>query len=164
MGRTRVFLIGGGFTAAAVPLVDGPFVVAAAGGGPARIACVLLDGEDRDAHYEGTAAALVAAGAAATYPVFVSPRRPLTADDLAAATGVLVGCGPTPGDHDALFGSAADWLAPIFARAVPYDGRPEGPITGRSRAPMGGAPSARSAAGSRRRWARTAAGLCPCRC
>ena len=138
MARTRVFLIGGGYTAAAGPLIDGPFVAAAADGGPSRIACVLLDGEDRGAHYEGTAAALAAAGAASTYPVFVSPRRPLTADDLAAATGVLVGGGPTPGYHDALFGNAAAWLVPVFARALPYAGYSAGAMIAPERAIVGG--------------------------
>ncbi|MDP9363955.1 MAG: Type 1 glutamine amidotransferase-like domain-containing protein [Chloroflexota bacterium] len=137
MALARVFLLGGGFTAAAVPMVNGPFV-AAAGGRSARIACVLLDGEDREEHFAGATGALSSVGAGATFPVFVSPNRSLKADDLAEATGVLVGGGSTPGYHDALVGNAAEWLAPVLARGLPYAGYSAGAMIAPSRAIVGG--------------------------
>jgi len=109
MAPGPVFLLGGGWNEAAFPLTYGRFVAAVRAGGGTRIACVLLDGDERDAYF-ARSAALAAGGAADVVPVFVSPERPLRAEDLATASGVFVGGGLTPAYHDAIRPTADTWL------------------------------------------------------
>lgn len=122
MAPGPVFLLGGGWNETAFPLTYGRFVAAVPDGGAPRIACVLLDGEERDAYFARSAAALAAGGAADVFPVFVSPERPLRADDLAPANEVLVGGGLTPAYHDAIRPTAETWLPWLRDRGIPYAG------------------------------------------
>ncbi|MDP9364983.1 MAG: hypothetical protein M3Q10_12290 [Chloroflexota bacterium] len=140
MPDASVFLIGGGWTAAAFPHTYGRFAAAAAAGtdGPPRIACVLLDGEERDAYFARSAAAFAAVGIATVEPVFVSPERPLRPEDVAGANGILVGGGLTPAYHEAIVPTADAWLPSLLERGVPYAGFSAGAAIAPARAIVGG--------------------------
>ncbi len=125
MTQGPVFLIGGGWTPAAFPAIFGRFAAAVrarAGDGPQRIACVLLQTEDREAYFAGSAGALASVGAGEAYPVFVSPEQPLQGSHLEGAAGVLVGGGLTPAYHDAIVPTASAWLPHLLADGIPYAG------------------------------------------
>ncbi len=121
MARGSVFLIGGGWNEAGFAHTYGPFV-AAAGGGSAPIACVLLDHEDRDEYFARSAAAFAAVGADRLFPVFVSPDRPLQQSDVRDAAGILVGGGLTPEYHDAIVPAAGSWLRDLVGGGMAYAG------------------------------------------
>ena len=122
MAPGPVFLLGGGWSAAAFPETYGRFVSAVRAAGAPRIACVLLDGDERDVAFGRSAAALAAVGATDVFPVFVSGERPLVGGDLETATGVLVGGGLTPAYHDAIHPMAGNWLPWLRDRGIPYAG------------------------------------------
>ncbi len=122
MARGPVYLIGGGWIEAAFPHTYGRFAASVRGNGGLRIACVLLDGAERDAYFARFAAALSAVGVVDVYPVFVSRNRPLRATDLDDAAGVLIGGGLTPAYHDAIVPAAGSWLPSLLDRGVPYAG------------------------------------------
>ena len=111
------FLIGGGREDAQIRASHAPFV-AACGGGP--IVAFALDDPER---WEG---ALRLAGATDVRCMAAPP----TADDLAAAAGVFVGGGWTPGYQEALAG----WRAPD----LPYAGFSAGAAVASARAIVGG--------------------------
>lgn len=121
MGHGSVFLIGGGWKEPGFSHTYGPFV-AAAGGGSAPIACVLLDHDERDGYFARSAAALAAVGANQVFPVFVSPDRPLQPSDVRDAAGILVGGGLTPEYHDAIVPAAGGWLRDLVDGGIPYAG------------------------------------------
>lgn len=87
MTRGSVFLLGGGWNETAYPRTYGRFAAAASANGPARIACVLLDGEDREMHYGWAVHAFAVVGVADTFPVYVSTHRPLLREHVEGATG-----------------------------------------------------------------------------
>lgn len=136
--RGEVFLIGGGWTEAAFPETYGRFVDAARTHGPLRIACVLLDGEDRDESFARTVAAFASLGVADVYPVFVSSERPPTVTDFDGATGVLVCGGLTPGYRDAICPTADSWLPSLLDRGIPYAGFSAGAAIAADRSIIGG--------------------------
>ena len=118
-----VFLLGGGWDEAAFPQTYGRFTAAVAvRSGSRRIACVLVDGVDRDIAFGRSCSALAAAGATDVFPVFVSPTRPLRRADLERAGGVLVGGGLTPDYHAAIVPEAGSWLPMLAERGIPYAG------------------------------------------
>lgn len=118
MARGSVFLIGGGWDEAAFPHTYGRFV-AAAGDGASRIACILVDTDDRDAYFARSVAAV---GATGLYPVFVSRDRPLQESDLEGAAGIFVGGGLTPDYYDAIVPAAGLWLWQRVEAGIPYAG------------------------------------------
>ena len=138
MTRGPVFLIGGGWTEAAFPETYGRFAASIRGHGAPRIACVLLDGEGREAYLARSAAAFAAVGIGDVYPVFVSRERPLQAGDLEAAAGVLVGGGLTPAYHDAIQPTAGTWLPRLLDRGIPYAGFSAGAMIAPARGIVGG--------------------------
>jgi len=121
-----VFLIGGGWTAEAFPQTWGRFVPAVKATGGGRIACVLLDMDDLEerAAYAGRLTeALAAVGAGEEVSVvFVTPERPLQAEDLAGAAGIVVGGGLTPDYQRAVVPSAGKAIAGLVRAGVPYAG------------------------------------------
>lgn len=120
MAQGSAFLIGGGWNEDAFPLTYGRFVASIRE--ERRIACVLLNGDDRDAYFERSVAAFSSVGAADVYPVFVSRDRPLRAADLEGSGGVFVGGGLTPSYHDAIVPDAAGWLPWLLNQGIPYGG------------------------------------------
>ena len=64
MTRGSVFLLGGGWNEAAYPDTYGRFARAASATGQARIACVMIDGEDLELHYGWAASAFGTVGVA----------------------------------------------------------------------------------------------------
>lgn len=136
MTRGSAFLIGGGWSEEAFPLTYGRFVTSI--GATRRIACVLLDEDDRDAYFARSAAAFASVGASDLYPVFVSRHRPLRASDLEGAAGVFVGGGLTPAYHDAIVPDAASWLPWLLDRGIPYGGFSAGAMIAPLRGIIGG--------------------------
>lgn len=136
-----VFLIGGGWTEAAIPETWGRFVSAVNATGGSRIALVLLDDEDEEARddYAGRfVAALTAAGAREVGTIHVSPERPLQAADLAGASGIVVGGGLTPDYQKAVVPSAGAAIAGLVASGVPYAGFSAGSAIAAETAVVGG--------------------------
>lgn len=121
MARGSVFLIGGGWVEAAFAQTYGRFV-AAVGDPSARIACILVDTEDRDAYFARSEAAFAVVGATGLDPVFVSRSRPLQDADLEGAGGIFVGGGLTPDYHDAIVPSAGAAIRRLVEAGVPYAG------------------------------------------
>ncbi len=138
MTRGSVFLLGGGWNEAAYPRTYGRFATAASVCGPARIACVLLDGEDREMHFGWAAHAFAAVGVTDTFPVYVSRANPLLRKRVVGATGIFVGGGLTPAYHDAIVPSAASWLPELVTRGVPYAGISAGAMIAADRALVAG--------------------------
>lgn len=68
----------------------------------------------------------------------MSADRPLRAEHLRAASGLLVGGGPTPAYHDALLPHAATCLSALHDRGVPYAGFSAGAAVAPVRAIVGG--------------------------
>jgi cyanophycinase len=132
-----VFLFGGGWNPAAYPDTYGRFT-AAAGGASARIACVLLDGPDRETHFGWATSSFEAVGARDVYPVYVSADRPLGRADLDGATGIFVGGGSTPAYHAAVTPEAASWLPIIRGGGIPYAGLSAGAMIAATTAIVGG--------------------------
>ena len=122
MARGPVFLMGGGWNGAGFPHTYGRFVAAVTENGGRRIACILLDTEERDAYFARSVAAFGAVGFAEPEPVFVSPERPLQEADLAGADGIFIGGGLTPAYHDAIVPAVATWLPALVERGIPYAG------------------------------------------
>lgn len=121
MARGSVFLVGGGWVESGFPHTWGRFV-AAVGDRPGGIACVLLDGADRDAYFQRNVDAFAAVGVTGLVPIFVSPERPLQASDLAGMGGILVGGGLTPAYYDAIVPTAPAWLPLVLEHGTPYAG------------------------------------------
>ena len=138
MTRASVYLMGGGWNEAAYPRTYGRFAAAASKSGQARIACVILDGEDREMHYGWAAHAFSIVGVRETYPVYVSGADPLLWNQLEGATGIFVGGGLTPAYHDAMVPSAASWLPGLVERGVPYAGISAGAMIAADRAIVAG--------------------------
>lgn len=138
MKRASVFLMGGGWDEAAYPRTYGRFAAAASASGPARIACVVLDGEDRAMHYGWAAHAFRTVGVADTYPVYVSADKPLQRGDIESATGMFVAGGLTPAYHEAIVPSAASWLPSLVESGVPYAGISAGAMIAADHAIVGG--------------------------
>jgi len=120
VAQGSAYLIGGGWNEDAFPLTYGRFVASI--GEERRIACVLLDGDDREVYFGRSANAFSSVGAPDVYPVFVSRDRPLRAEDLEGAAGVFVGGGLTPAYHDAIVPDPARWLPRLLDRGIPYGG------------------------------------------
>lgn len=138
MTRSAVFLMGGGWNEAAYPRTYGRFARAASAEGPARVACVILDGPDREIHYRWAASAFAVVGLGDTFPVYVSAARPLLEEHIAGATGVFVGGGLTPAYHDAIVPSAGSWLPGLVAGGLPYAGISAGAMIAADRAIVAG--------------------------
>lgn len=137
MASGSVFLLGGGWNETAFPKTYGHFAASIGVGSP-RIACVLLDGSDRNAYFDRSAAAFAAVSDADVYPVFVSPDRPLRPADVEEACGVLIGGGLTPAYHDAIVPGAVDWLPALVERGIPYAGFSAGAMIAPTRGIIGG--------------------------
>jgi cyanophycinase len=135
MARGPIFLVGGGWVEAGFPQTWGRFADAVGGG---EIACVLLDGPDRDAYFARNIDAFAAVGASNLRPVFVSSERPLQADDLASAGGILIGGGLTPDYYDAIVPTAASWLPLVVEAGVPYAGFSAGAMIAPEQGIIGG--------------------------
>lgn len=138
MAQGSVFLIGGGWNEAAFPQTYGPIVRAVTMRGGARIACILLDEDDRDAYFARSAAALTAVGCSDVCPVFVSPERPLRQADVDGVGGILVGGGLTPAYHDAIVPAAATWLPALVEHGMPYAGFSAGAMIAPAQGIIGG--------------------------
>ncbi len=138
MTQGPVFLIGGGWTEAAFPHTYGRFAAAVGADSAHRIACVLLDGDERDEYFARSAAAFAAVGVRDVSPVFVSERRPLSAADLDGAAGVFVGGGLTPAYHAAIVPTSETWLPAIRDRGLPYAGFSAGSAIASAHAIVGG--------------------------
>ena len=121
MARGPVFLIGGGWDAAGLAHTYGRFV-AAVGDPSARIACILLDHDERDAYFARSVEAFAAVGATGLVPAFVSPERPLQELDIEGAAGIFVGGGLTPDYYDAIVLAAGSWLRERVESGMPYAG------------------------------------------
>lgn len=121
MARGSVFLIGGGWDEAAFPHTYGRFA-AAVGDTSARIACILVDTDDRDAYFARSVAAFGAIGATGLEPVFVSRDHPLQESDVEGAAGIFVGGGLTPDYYDAIVSAAGSAIRQRVETGVPYAG------------------------------------------
>ena len=107
-----ISLIGGGWQAAARPLVYGPFLEAA--GSHPTVACVVFDEGDGEAQFERWSTALTGTAACAPAPVLIDPGHRLTVDALAGADALLVCGGLTPGYAEVLAPAepeVAEWVA-----------------------------------------------------
>ena len=138
MSQGPVFLIGGGWNEPAFPHTYGRFVAALSAASTPRIACVLLDGDERDDYFARSAAAFAAVGFREVDPVFVSPERPLRADDLTSAAGVFVGGGLTPAYYDAVLPTAGEWLPWLRDCGILYAGFSAGAMVAPTRGIIGG--------------------------
>lgn len=130
-----VFLIGGGWNAAAVRSTYGRFVAAA--GGDATVACVVLDALGHEQYCARLADVLHSAGARRVLPVFVGARA-LEPVDVDGADAVFVGGGLTPAYVEAVAVARAwlpEWLA---TNDVPYAGFSAGAAIAASTAVLGG--------------------------
>ena len=106
------FLIGGGWSPGARPLVYGPFL-AAAGPDP-TVACVVFDEGEGSAQFDRWAQTLTATAPCTPRPVLVGEGEVLDVRAFADATAVLVCGGHTPSYAAALAPAAsalASWLA-----------------------------------------------------
>jgi cyanophycinase len=135
MARGPIFLVGGGWVEAGYQHTWGRFAAAV---GTGEIACVLLDGPDRDAYFARNVDAFAAVGASNLRPVFVSPTHPLRADDLAGAGGILIGGGLTPDYYDAIVPAASAWLPMVLERGIPYAGFSAGAMIAPDQGIIGG--------------------------
>lgn len=132
----EIFLLGGGWTAAAAAATYGRFV-AAAGTSP-TIACVLLDEPGHEQYFQRFADVLAAVGADSVHPVVVGSARRLELSDLSGAGGVFVAGGLTPAYLTALADvrlTLGPWLA---EQGVPYAGFSAGAAVAASTAVVGG--------------------------
>ncbi len=138
MAQGSVFLIGGGWDPAAFPHTYGRFAAAVTANDRGRIACILLDEDERDAYFARSAAAFAAIGVTDLYPVFVSPDRALRESDVDGAAGILVGGGLTPDYYDAIVPSAASWLPKLIEAGIPYAGFSAGAMIAATTGIIGG--------------------------
>ena len=111
---------------------------AASAAAAARIACILLDDDDRDAYFARSVTAFAAVGFTGLEPVFVSPARPLRESDVTGADGIFVGGGLTPDYYDAIVPSAAVWLPAMIERGIPYAGFSAGAMIAPTHGIIGG--------------------------
>jgi cyanophycinase len=138
MARGSVFLIGGGWNPAAFPHTYGRFAAAVTANGGSRIACILLDEDERDDYFARSVSAFAAIGVTDLYPVFVSPDRALRESDVEGAAGILVGGGLTPDYYDAIVPSAGTWLPTLIEKGVPYAGFSAGAMIAAATGIIGG--------------------------
>jgi cyanophycinase len=131
-----VSLIGGGWTADALPATYGPFL-AAAGPSP-RIACAVVDEGDGPAQFQRWAAALAAVAPCTPQPVLVAEGQPFDVAALADADGLLV-CGGLNPAYAAAFSAAGDQLRGwLEATGRPYAGFSAGAVIAARAALVGG--------------------------
>jgi cyanophycinase len=130
------FLIGGGWTAAARPLLYGPFLEDA-GANPV-VACIVLDEGDGWAQFDRWADALLATAPCEPVAALVPLGDRFDVRALGTADAVLVCGGLTPAYADALAPAAdglAEWLA---AGSRPYAGFSAGAALAAGSALVGG--------------------------
>ena len=134
------FLIGGGWQPEHRAQIYGPFLTPA--GPDPTIACVVLDEGDGAEQFDRWATALRATSACSPVPVLVPLGGVLDVDALAAADGVLVCGGLTPGYAAALSPVATELRAVLGSvrngRAIPYAGFSAGASIAARRALVGG--------------------------
>ena len=130
------FLIGGGWQPEHRAQIYGPFLTPA--GPDPTIACVVLDEGDGAEQFDRWATALRATSACSPVPVLVPLGGVLDVDALAAADGVLVCGGLTPGYAAALSPVAAELRTALGTRAIPYAGFSAGASIAARRALVGG--------------------------
>jgi cyanophycinase len=138
-----VFLLGGGWQAAAFRLTYGPFLQAATHTDHQRIAIVVAEEPDVDSHsrFLQSRGALEALGLAAdaAVPLMVSAAAPLTQAALvqAAPTGILICGGLTPEYHAALCADQS-WCNYVHSQHMPYAGFSAGAMIAAAQAIVGG--------------------------
>lgn len=129
-----VYLIGGGWSAAAAALVYGPFLREA--GANARIACLVIDEGDGPDQFQRWASVLVELSSCRPFPVLVPIGEVLDLEALAGADALLVCGGLTPA-YAAAVGPVSmqlkDWLS-----EQPYCGFSAGASIASSSAVVGG--------------------------
>ena len=130
------FLIGGGWTARARPLVYGPFLEAA-GANPV-VACAVLDEGDGLAEFDRWAEALLSTTRCEPVAVLVAAGAQLDVSALGDADALLVCGGPTPGYAAALAPVASELGRWLDAGPRPYAGFSAGSAIAASDALVGG--------------------------
>lgn len=139
----RVFLIGGGWDAAAFPQTFGRFVRSASKNGQRRIAIVVAEEPEANPHaiFLRFSEAFLAVGSTADelFEIIVSAENPLTPNKLAApqASGVFVCGGLTPAYYEALCIDRS-WLDFLRENEIPYAGFSAGASVAGSEAIVGG--------------------------
>lgn len=134
----QVFLIGGGWTDAAIPETWRRFVDTVNGG---SIACVLLDDEDtaaRDEYAQRYVSVLEKAGAKEVVLISVTPEQPLRPERLDTMAGIVIGGGLTPDYQKAIVTSSGEAIRAIVAKGIPYAGFSAGSAIAAAQGIVGG--------------------------
>ncbi|MGZ4777391.1 MAG: Type 1 glutamine amidotransferase-like domain-containing protein [Oryzihumus sp.] len=135
-----VFLVGGAFDTGTAPALLAPFLNEAherAGGRP-RVAVLLLDRDGSMARYLPSYVEGLGDTEVLAVPLLLGEQlSSAVLAEVAAADGLLVGGGWTPGYHQVLSG-ATDVLRPLVADGTPYAGFSAGAMVGGETALLGG--------------------------